>query len=48
MGDRQTFQMMPSLTAGVPEADRSKRALGFSHDDEVARPYRYAVQLGNL
>ncbi|TCK49137.1 LOW QUALITY PROTEIN: putative alpha-1,2-mannosidase [Xanthomonas vasicola] len=47
MGDRQTFQVMPSLAAGAPEADRSKRALGFSHDDEVARPYRYAVQLDN-
>lgn len=47
MGDRQTFQVMPSLTAGVPEADRSKRALGFSHDAESARPYRYAVQLDN-
>ncbi|MBO9735586.1 GH92 family glycosyl hydrolase [Xanthomonas phaseoli pv. phaseoli] len=47
MGDRQTFQVMPSLTAGVPDADRSKRALGFSHDAETARPYRYAVQLDN-
>ncbi|NYI19583.1 putative alpha-1,2-mannosidase [Xanthomonas arboricola] len=47
MGDRQTFQVMPSLTAGVPEADRGKRALAFSHANEVARPYRYAVQFDN-
>ncbi|MCC8537007.1 GH92 family glycosyl hydrolase [Xanthomonas axonopodis pv. poinsettiicola] len=47
MGDRQTFQVMPSLDAGVPEADRDKRALAFSHANEVARPYRYAVQLDN-
>ncbi|KTF38039.1 GH92 family glycosyl hydrolase [Xanthomonas vesicatoria] len=47
MGDRQTFQVMPSLGAGVPEADRSKRALAFSHANEVARPYRYAVQFDN-
>ncbi|MBB4131142.1 GH92 family glycosyl hydrolase [Xanthomonas sp. 3075] len=47
MGDRQTFQVMPSLSAGVPQADRNKRALAFSHANEVARPYRYAVQLDN-
>lgn len=47
MGDRQTFQVMPSLSTGAPEADRSKRALPFSHDTEIARPYRYAVQLDN-
>nr|WP_022972167.1 GH92 family glycosyl hydrolase [Xanthomonas maliensis] len=47
MGDRQTFQVMPSLSAGIPEADRAKRALAFSHADERARPYRYAVQLEN-
>nr|WP_245879495.1 GH92 family glycosyl hydrolase [Xanthomonas pisi] len=47
MGDRQTFQVMPSLSAGVPEADRGKRALAFSHANEVARPYRYGVQFDN-
>ncbi|MCC4586182.1 GH92 family glycosyl hydrolase [Xanthomonas sp. NCPPB 1067] len=47
MGDRQTFQVMPSLGAGVPETDRRKRALAFSHANEVARPYRYAVQFDN-
>lgn len=47
MGDRQTFQVMPSLDRGVPEADRAKRALSFSHDQEQARPYRYAVRFDN-
>lgn len=47
MGDRQTFQVMPSTHSGAPEADRVKRALAFSHANEVARPYRYAVQLDN-
>lgn len=47
MGDRQTFQVMPSKHSGAPEADRVKRALAFSHANEVARPYRYAVQLDN-
>ena len=47
MGDRQTFQVMPSATRGVPEADRAKRALAFSHDNEQARPYRYDVRFDN-
>lgn len=47
MGDRQTFQVMPSLAAGVPPADRRQRALAFSHTNETARPYRYAVRLDN-
>jgi len=47
MGDRQTFQVMPSSSRGVPEADRAKRALSFSHDNEVARPYRYDVRFDN-
>lgn len=45
MGDRQTFQVMPSSVRGLPEADRQRRALGFSHDDELARPYTYRVDL---
>ncbi|MCS4229985.1 putative alpha-1,2-mannosidase [Stenotrophomonas maltophilia] len=47
MGDRQTFQVMPSASRGVPEADRAKRALAFSHDQENARPYRYDVRFDN-
>ncbi len=47
MGDRQTFQVMPSATKGVPEADRQKRALSFSHDGEEARPHTYRVDFDN-
>ncbi len=47
MGDRQTFQVMPSLSPGVPQADRSKRALSFDRAQESARPYRYSVQFDN-
>lgn len=47
MGDRQTFQVMPSTARGVPVADRAKRALTFSHDNERARPYRYDVRFDN-
>ncbi|WP_225209862.1 GH92 family glycosyl hydrolase [Xanthomonas bonasiae] len=47
MGDRQTFQVMPSSTRGVPEADRGKRALSFGHDHEEARPHLYRVDFDN-
>ncbi|ARU50763.1 hypothetical protein CBR64_03875 [Cellulosimicrobium cellulans] len=43
MGDRQTFQVMPSGAAGTPTANRSERARTFSHDDEVARAHYYGV-----
>ncbi len=44
MGDRQTFQVMPS-TALNPS--RTARALPFSHDNEVAQPYYYGVTFDN-
>ena len=47
MGDRQTFQVMPSSARGVPDADRKRRALSFSHDKELARPYEYQVDFDN-
>ncbi len=47
MGDRQTFQVMPSASVGIPEADRQKRALSFSHDREEARPHTYRVDFDN-
>lgn len=47
MGDRQTFQVMPSAARGVPDADRERRALPFSHDRELARPYTYRVDFDN-
>ena len=46
MGDRQTFQVMPS-TAATPTADRKARAWSFSHDNEIARPYYYGVTFDN-
>src|SRR5829696_8267596 len=36
MGDRQTFQVMPSAAAGTPSASRGARALPFRHANEVA------------
>ncbi|MDN5727077.1 MAG: discoidin domain-containing protein, partial [Propionibacteriales bacterium] len=45
MGDRQTFQVMPS--AQRPSQDRTTRALTFGHDQEVARPYVYDVAFDN-
>ncbi|MFK0293167.1 GH92 family glycosyl hydrolase [Streptomyces sp. NPDC090442] len=47
MGDRQTFQVMPSTAAGTPDASRTGRALPFHHERESARPYRYAVTFDN-
>jgi predicted alpha-1,2-mannosidase len=47
MGDRQTFQVMPSASGGVPEADRAKRALTFARENESARPHRYDVRFDN-
>ena len=43
MGDRDTFQLMPSSAAGAPNADRTARSLPFSHDNEVARAHYYGV-----
>ncbi|OXM45688.1 alpha-1 2-mannosidase [Amycolatopsis thailandensis] len=45
MGDRHTFQVMPGI--GEIEADRSRRALAFSHDDEIDRPHHYGVRFAN-
>jgi predicted alpha-1,2-mannosidase len=47
MGDRQTFQVMPSTTHGLPEADRARRALPFSHEHEQARAHSYRVDFDN-
>lgn len=47
MGDRQTFQVMPSAAAGTPETDRVKRALAFRHEKETARPHYYGVTFEN-
>lgn len=47
MADRQTFQVMPSSAQGKPDADRQRRALPFSHDQELARPHTYRVDFDN-
>ncbi|MGH8853569.1 MAG: glycoside hydrolase domain-containing protein, partial [Telluria sp.] len=47
MGDRQTFQVMPSNAQGCPEADRARRALPFSHERELARAHTYRVDFDN-
>ncbi|MFR9797596.1 GH92 family glycosyl hydrolase [Streptomyces sp. MS06] len=47
MGDRQTFQVMPSAAAGTPDTGRTARALAFRHEHETARPYYYGVRFEN-
>ncbi|MCZ9341599.1 hypothetical protein NGM37_27935, partial [Streptomyces sp. TRM76130] len=47
MGDRQTFQVMPSAASGTPDAGREARALPFRHENETARPYYYGVTFEN-
>ncbi|MFF4605082.1 GH92 family glycosyl hydrolase [Streptomyces sp. NPDC001339] len=47
MGDRQTFQVMPSVAAGTPDASRTARALPFHHAHETARPHYYGVTFDN-
>ncbi|WP_128981020.1 GH92 family glycosyl hydrolase [Streptomyces roseicoloratus] len=47
MGDRQTFQVMPSAAAGVPPTDKAARALPFRHANETAKPHHYAVTFEN-
>lgn len=43
MGDRQTFQVMPSSASATPDPDREARALPFSHDNETASAHYYGV-----
>ena len=47
MGDRQTFQVMPSNAEGKPSAKRSARALPFKHDNEIAKAHYYGVTFEN-
>ncbi|MFJ8669471.1 GH92 family glycosyl hydrolase [Streptomyces sp. NPDC093600] len=47
MGDRQTFQVMPSAAAGAPPTGRVERALAFRHEKETARPHYYGVTFEN-
>ncbi|WP_328354691.1 GH92 family glycosyl hydrolase [Streptomyces sp. NBC_00445] len=47
MGDRQTFQVMPSAASGTPDNGREARELAFRHENETARPYYYGVRFEN-
>ncbi|MFE2596956.1 GH92 family glycosyl hydrolase [Streptomyces sp. NPDC059396] len=47
MGDRQTFQLMPSAAEGTPNASRTARALPFRHENETAKPHYYGVTFEN-
>ncbi|MEV6168953.1 GH92 family glycosyl hydrolase [Streptomyces sp. NPDC051954] len=47
MGDRQTFQVMPSAASGTPDSGREARELAFRHENETARPYYYGVRFEN-
>ncbi|MBU6535545.1 GH92 family glycosyl hydrolase [Streptomyces mayonensis] len=47
MGDRQTFQVMPSAASGTPDTGRDARELAFRHENETARPYYYGVRFEN-
>jgi predicted alpha-1,2-mannosidase len=47
MGDRQTFQVMPSTAAGKPDASRAARELPFRHENETAKPHHYGVTFDN-
>jgi predicted alpha-1,2-mannosidase len=46
MGDRDQLTIMP-VAAAEPLGDSVERAVAFSHDDELARPDLYSVQLAN-
>ena len=47
MGDRQSFQVMPSSAAGVPSTNKKTRALPFRHANEVAQAHYYSVKFEN-
>ncbi|MGH3648011.1 MAG: GH92 family glycosyl hydrolase, partial [Micromonosporaceae bacterium] len=47
MGDRQTFQVMPSTAGGAPDPSRTARALPFRHSNETAQPHYYGVTFEN-
>ncbi|HEY0448269.1 GH92 family glycosyl hydrolase [Actinophytocola sp.] len=47
MGDRQTFQVLPSAEVRKPKAGRRARALTFRHANEIALPHHYGVRFTN-
>ncbi|MFL6123018.1 GH92 family glycosyl hydrolase [Actinophytocola sp.] len=44
MGDRQTFQILPSAAPKRPSSRRRRRKLTFRHGNELARPHHYRVR----
>jgi predicted alpha-1,2-mannosidase len=44
MGDRQTFQVLPSAAAKRPSSRRGRRKLTFRHGNELAGPHHYRVR----
>ncbi|TDV43668.1 GH92 family glycosyl hydrolase [Actinophytocola oryzae] len=47
MGDRQTFQVLPSVAPKRPSTRRRRRRLTFRHGNELARPHHYRVRFTN-
>ncbi len=47
MGDRNQFVVTPYATSGSIDGSRSNKAKPFSHDNEIARPHYYGVDLDN-
>ncbi|HEU5469068.1 MAG TPA: GH92 family glycosyl hydrolase, partial [Actinophytocola sp.] len=47
MGDRQTFQVMPTAAPGRIKPGRHARALTFKRANEIARPHYYSVRFDN-
>jgi predicted alpha-1,2-mannosidase len=47
MGERQTFQVMPSNARSEPPQGKGDRALPFTHDHEIASPHHYGVTFDN-
>jgi predicted alpha-1,2-mannosidase len=47
MGERQTFQVLPSGASEAPDTDRGDRALPFRHSNETTSPHHYAVEFEN-
>ena len=47
LGDRQTFQVLPSVAPKKPSTRRRRRRLTFRHANEQAHPHHYRVRFTN-
>ncbi|MET3803231.1 putative alpha-1,2-mannosidase [Nakamurella sp. UYEF19] len=47
IGERASFQVMPTTSDGIPDPDRFARELPFDHANELDRPYHYRVAFDN-